>query len=68
MKFKNAATCGVGFCTPKTGAILREMAAAVATALIVVSVLWSAILGMSEGPGPGSIVSFTLAGVQHDGR
>lgn len=52
MKSKDAAKSGTGFCTPKTGAILREMAAAVATALIVVSVLWSAILSMSEGPGP----------------
>lgn len=68
MKSKDAAKSGTGFCTPKSGAILREMAAAVATALIVVSVLWSAILGMCEGPEPGSIVSFTLAGAEPDGR
>lgn len=52
MRFKNAATCGVGFCTPKTGAILREKAAGVAMCLIVGIVLWIAILCMAGALDP----------------
>ena len=65
MKFKNAAKRGTGSCTLKTGVILREMAAAVATGLIVVCVLWSCILGMS---GAYDDTVLRPAEVSHDGR
>jgi hypothetical protein len=65
MKFKNAAKRGTGFCTLKSGGILREMAAAVATGLIVVCVLWSCILGMS---GADDDTVPRPAEVSHDGR
>ena len=47
MKIKNAAKRGTGSCTLKFGEFLRELAAAVATGLIVGFVLWTCILGMA---------------------
>ena len=65
MKIKNAAKRGRVFCTLKSGFILRKMAAAVATGLIVGVVLWSCILGMS---GAYDDTAPRLAEVPHDGR
>ena len=47
MKFKIAAKSGTDSCALKSGAVLRELAAAVATGLIVGFVLWTCILGMA---------------------